>query len=229
MKSWNQGVREMFGEISPRYDLMNTLMTFGMDRRWRRIVTRMMELPPGGLLLDIGAGTGEIAIQTLRRDPRAQIIAADLTHAMMKKGVNKTGRRVAWCGADALVLPFRDNTFDSVTAGFLVRNVPDIAAAFREQLRVLKPGGTAVCLDTSPPADTPFRGLIRNYFRVIIPCMGTLIAGNTAAYRYLPQTTNAFKTPLEIAGIMSLAGFHRVVARSFMFGTIGIVSGKKPL
>ncbi|MGC9325759.1 MAG: class I SAM-dependent methyltransferase, partial [Desulfomonilia bacterium] len=129
---WNQGMQSMFSSISRRYDLMNTLMTFGMDRRWRQRTVAMVELPPGGLLLDIGSGTGEIAIQTLRRNPCARIVAADLTPAMMKMGIQKIGRKVFWCGSDAVMLPFRDGSFDGVTSGYLVRNVSDVHEAFRQ-------------------------------------------------------------------------------------------------
>jgi len=147
---WNTYIRSMFGSISGRYDLMNTLMTFGMDRLWRRLTLEMACLPPGGLLLDVGAGTGKIAREALRRDPAARVVAADLTLDMMKTGRRTVGGRAWWCNADALALPFPEDSFDAATSGFLMRNVPDMRGAFQEQFRVVKPGGKIVLADFSP-------------------------------------------------------------------------------
>lgn len=225
---WNTYIRSMFGSISGRYDLMNTLMTFGMDRLWRRLTLEMACLPPGGLLLDVGAGTGKIAREALRRDPAARVVAADLTLDMMKTGRRTVGGRAWWCNADALALPFPEDSFDAATSGFLMRNVPDMRGAFQEQFRVVKPGGMVVCLDTCPPPDTVLKPLILFHFRFVIPFLGTLVTGNSDAYRYLPRSTSAFKKPEEIVPIMEQVGFRETAWRRFMFGTMGLVWGRKP-
>ncbi|MBO9309814.1 MAG: class I SAM-dependent methyltransferase, partial [Chloroflexi bacterium] len=143
-------VKDIFRRIAPRYDLMNRVMTFGMDRRWRRFTVRQAQLPEGGKLLDIATGTGDIAFEALAQVPRLIAIGADFVPEIMQVGRRRpSGTRVRWVAADALNLPFPAETFDAVTHGFLVRNVIDIQRAFAEQWRVLKRGGRVVCLDTA--------------------------------------------------------------------------------
>ena len=145
-------VQKMFARIAGRYDLMNRLMTFGRDQAWHREVVRRADLPTGGYLLDIGSGTGGIVCAALEKDATLSVVAADFTYAMMHAGrARHHDKPIQWCGADALRLPFDDGIFDSVTSGYLIRNVVDIEQAFAEQFRVLRPGGRLVCLDTSPP------------------------------------------------------------------------------
>jgi demethylmenaquinone methyltransferase/2-methoxy-6-polyprenyl-1,4-benzoquinol methylase len=218
----------MFGSIAARYDILNTLMSFGMDQVLRRRVVAAAALPAEGRLLDVGAGTGKIALAARRRHPRALIVAADLTTEMMIVGRGKSGDEVLWCCADALNLPFPDKSFDAVTSGFLVRNVPDIHRAFSEQARVVRPGGTVVCLDTNPPPGGVLGILVRFHLDVVIPFLGTLLTGNLPAYRYLPESTKSFKTPGEVAEIMHSAGLEQVAFSRAMFGTMSIVRGMRP-
>lgn len=227
---WNRGMMEMFSGISRRYDLLNTLMTFGMDRFWRSQVLSLIGIRPGGLLLDAGAGTGMIARDAVLRFPLIKVIAADLTPEMMKVGRGRSGDvNITWCCADALDLPFRDSTFDAVTSGYLIRNVPDISRCFSEQLRVVKPGGKVICLDTAPPPDTLIKPLVLFHLKVVIPVLGGLISGKWDAYQYLPESTRSFKTPDEISAIMTQAGFTDIVYRRYMFGTIVVIQGTRPL
>jgi demethylmenaquinone methyltransferase/2-methoxy-6-polyprenyl-1,4-benzoquinol methylase len=145
-------VQEMFGRIARRYNLMNRLMTFGQDQRWRRFVIQQAQIPSGGKLLDLATGTGDIAFEGLKAARDVQAVGADFALPMMYVGRQQVaGLRVLWCGADALRLPFADNTFDAVTSGYLVRNVIDIPRTLAEQVRVLKPGGRIVILDSTPP------------------------------------------------------------------------------
>jgi demethylmenaquinone methyltransferase/2-methoxy-6-polyprenyl-1,4-benzoquinol methylase len=145
---------------------------------------------------------------------------------MMQVGRAKPGgARIGWCQSDALALPFPDAAFDAVTSGYLMRNVIDVPAAFREQVRVVKPGGRVICLDTSPPPRGPLRPLIMFHFKVIIPLLGRLVAGDRAAYTYLPESTEGFKTPDQLAQFMGEAGLERVAYRSFMFGTMAVHTG----
>ncbi|HQI82483.1 MAG TPA: ubiquinone/menaquinone biosynthesis methyltransferase [Deltaproteobacteria bacterium] len=226
--SWNRRIRRMFGSIAHRYDFMNTLMSFGMDRSWRRRTVELAGLPASGLMLDVGAGTGRIILEAARRHPDARFVAADITPEMMQVGRRATPRRARWCCANALELPFGDAAFDAVVSGFLVRNVPDIAQAFAEQHRVLKPGGRVVCLDAGPPPDTVLKPLVRIHLNWVIPLLGGLITGDLHAYRYLPDSTQAFKTAEEVAGIMEEAGFSGIRYERRMMGTINIVHGMKP-
>lgn len=225
----NAATQAMFGGIARRYDLMNRLMTIGRDVSWRRCVVAEAALRPGGRLLDLGAGTGEIGFEALRRVERLTVVAADLTLPMMRVGRGRPGGdRVRWCGADALGLPFPEATFDAVTSGYLLRNVADPLAAFREQARVVRPGGRVVCLDTSPPPRNLMRPLVMIHLGLVIPILARLVTGATAAYAYLAASTQRFKTPEELAAIMRAAGLVEVRYRRFMFGTMAVHVGTRP-
>ena len=128
-------------EYRKGYDLMNRLMTFGMDISWRRFLLRMAAIPEGGRILDVGVGTGDIAFEALKNNPELRVTGVDFTWEMMATGRERGGDlSIGWCRADAMELPFPDQTFDAVTSGFLVRNVIDVPAVIKEQVRVLKPG-----------------------------------------------------------------------------------------
>ena len=222
-------IRGMFGSISRRYDIMNSLMTFGRDHAWRRHVIEMTGLPSGGRLLDVGTGTGKIALDAVTQTPDVAVVAADFSCEMMRVGKKRTGGLgINWCCADALQLPFPDSLFHAVTSGYLIRNVTDIEKAFEEQMRVVMPGGRVVCLDTSAAPKNILRPFAIFYLRYVIPLLGLMITGDMDAYRYLPESTQAFKTPEELAGIMEKVGFREVVIKRFMFGNIGIVTGRRP-
>src|SRR5689334_9814118 len=183
-------VQDMFGRIAGTYNLMNRLMTGGQDMRWRRFVVQQATLPAGGSLLDLATGTGDIAFEALRAVSDLRAVGADFALPMMRVGQHQPmGNRVLWSQADALNLPFPDNTFDAVTAGYLIRNVIDIPRAFAEQQRVLKPGGRVVILDSSPPPNNLLRPFINIHLRYIIPLLGRLVSGKQGAdaYKYLPE------------------------------------------
>jgi demethylmenaquinone methyltransferase/2-methoxy-6-polyprenyl-1,4-benzoquinol methylase len=223
-------VQDMFGRIAERYNLMNRLMTGGQDIRWRRFVVQQANLPPGGKLLDLATGTGDIAFEALKATPDAQVVGADFSLPMMRVGQGLAlGNQMGWAGADALNLPFPDATFDAVTSGYLVRNVIDIPRTFAEQLRVLKPGGRIVVLDSSPPPDNLLRPFIEIHLRYIIPLLGRLVAGKNGAdaYQYLPSSTQAFKTPEQLAAIMRQCGIRNVQYETFMFGTMAVHWGER--
>ncbi len=219
----------MFARIAGRYDLMNRLMTFGQDSRWRRYVIQQAQLPPAGRLLDIATGTGDIAYEALKQQPGVQAVGGDFTLAMMLAGKQYPARRqILWTGADTLALPFQDETFDAVTSGFLMRNVIDVPGAFREQMRVTRPGGRVVVLESSPPKRNLLRPFIYLHLNYIIPLLGQVITGQGDAYRYLPNTTQHFQSPEALAGTMREIGFEHVQYRLFMFGTVAIHVGQKP-
>jgi demethylmenaquinone methyltransferase/2-methoxy-6-polyprenyl-1,4-benzoquinol methylase len=219
-------VRRMFGRIAGRYDLMNRLMTGGQDVRWRKIVIARAGLPAGGCLLDLGTGTGDIAAGALRLDPGLMAVGADFTLEMMQAGRQQSDRAsVHWAGVDALRLPFPAGTFDAVTSGFLMRNVTDVERALAEQLRVLKPGGRVVCLDTTPPDHNWTHPFVSFHLHRVIPALGRLVTGNGEAYTYLPDSTEGFLNAEALAGRMRAAGFERVEFQKLMMGTIAIHSG----
>ena len=221
-------VQDMFARVAGRYDTMNRLMTFGQDLRWRRYVIQQANLPVGGRLLDIATGTGDIADEGLRQVPELQAVGGDFVIQMMQAGKRLPGREaIRWAAADTLRLPFPDNTFDAVTSGFLMRNVIDVPGAFREQWRVTKPGGRVVVLESSPPKDNLLKPFIQIHLNYVIPTLGRLVTGQADAYRYLPDSTQAFQGPEALAETMRAAGFAGVGYRLFMFGTIGIHVGTK--
>lgn len=219
----------MFDRIAGRYQRMNALMTMGRDRAWRRAVVQEAALPPGGRLLDVASGTGDIALEALAGDPSGTVVAADFSLGMMRVGRHRSGGgRILWCAADAFALPFADAVFDAVTSGYLLRNVGDRVGAFREQARVVKPGGRIVCLDTSPPPPSLLRPFVRFYLRRVIPLLGRLVAGDRPAYAYLAASTEGFKAPAELAAIMREAGLVDVRHRSFMGGSVSVHTGSRP-
>jgi len=225
---WNESIQGMFSRISKRYDLLNTLMSFGRDRLWRKLVLHHAGIPCEGSLLDLGAGTGKIAAQAKRESPGLTVAALDLTTDMMKVGRTRAPDcGILWINGDALSLPFRDERFDVVVSGYLMRNVPDVGRAFREQLRVVKRGGRVVCLDTCPSGSHLLKPLVSLYFRFVIPLMGGLVSGQWDAYRYLPASVRNFSTPQELARMMEASGFTKVAFHTFMLETVAILVGER--
>lgn len=223
-------VQGMFGRIAGRYNLMNRLMTGGQDLKWRRFVVQKAGLKTGDKLLDLATGTGDIAFEALKAVQDIQVVGGDFSLPMMQVGQTlPLGNRVGWAGADALNLPFPDNTFNAVTSGYLARNVVDIPRMFAEQLRVLKAGGRIVLLDSSPPKDNLLKPFIEIHLRYVIPLLGRIVAGKNGAdaYQYLPSSTQAFKSPEELAALMTQAGVRNVHYRTFMFGTMAVHWGEK--
>ena len=230
-KDRSQYVQGMFDRIAERYNIMNRIMTGGQDMKWRRFVVEQAQLPTNGTLLDLATGTGDIAFEALKQTPSAQVVGADFALQMMIVGKRqqKYGDKVGWAGADALNLPFPDEIFDAVVSGYLVRNVIDIPRTLQEQLRILKPDGRIVILDTSPPPNNILKPFILIHLKYIIPLLGRIIGGKNAsdAYTYLPESTQSFKTPEELATLIEQAGFRNVGYTSFMFGTMAVHWGSK--
>jgi len=221
-------VRRMFGRIAPRYDLLNRIMTGGQDVRCRREAVGGLQLAPGARILDVGAGTGDIAFEARRRLSEGRVVATDLTFEMMALGRRKPGGdQLDWVLADALHLPFAEGVFDGVISGYLLRNVPDVPAALREQHRVLDAGGRIVSLDTTPPKRNLLKPFIDLYMHRVIPLLGRLITGDAAAYTYLPDTTASFIPADRLAGLFRQAGFSRVSFVRRLFGVMAIHRGHK--
>ena len=222
-----QYVQAMFARIAPHYDRMNRLMTAGQDVRWRQEAIRQAALPPGGRLLDLGAGTGDLAAEAQRQFPSSTVIAADFTLEMMQFGRSLKDASLAWNGADALHLPFVDSSFDAVVSGYLLRNVSDLPQALAEQYRVLKPGGRLVALDTTRPPRSLLSPLINFHLHTVIPALGRLLTGEAEAYTYLPDSTRQFLSAEQLAVHLVQTGFRRVCFRRLMFGTMALHWGIK--
>ena len=218
----------MFNRIAPRYDLMNRLMTAGQDLRWRREVIRRAQLGPNARLLDLGAGTGDLAREALRQHPDCNALAADFTLGMMRVGQRHAPPAPDWSAADALALPFASQHFDAIVSGYLLRNVSDLPLALKEQFRALKPGGWLVSLDTTRPVRSILTPFIQFHMRTIIPLLGSLITGQRDAYTYLPSSSENFLDAATLAAALSTAGFEEVGFQRRMFGTMAIHWGRKP-
>lgn len=222
-------IQDMFGRIAGRYDRMNRLMTFGQDRRWRRFVVSQACAPGGGRLLDLAVGTGDIALLARQTDPTLIVVGTDFALPMMQVGRRRAGgTTVRWCQGDALALPYPDNSFDAVVSGYLLRNLVDLPGGLAEQVRVVRPGRRVVALDTTPPHGV-LRPFITLYLHRVIPLLGRLVAGTPDAYQYLPHSTQAFKMAEELQGLMLSAGLVNVCFRTFMFGTMAVHWGEKPV
>ncbi len=227
------GVRQMFDAIAGRYDLMNRVMTFGQDQRWRQFVVKRSGIPcseDGGAVcvLDLASGTGDIAALLKSADPSATVIGADFSRNMLAEAAKRfADRMICWQVCDANELPYRANSFQAVTFGYLLRNVDDSLHVLREVWRVLKPGGRVVCLDTTPPEKNLLYPFIRCYLRFGIPLLGRMVAKDEAAYAYLTGSTMNFHDAETVADLFRQAGFHQVGYRKFMVGTIGVHWGEK--
>ncbi len=208
--------------------MMNRLMTGGQDRRWRTEVIRLVHLPSGGRLLDLGAGTGDLAREALRQHPDCHPLASDFTLAMMRIGQKRPCAPPDWAAADALELPYAANSFDAVVSGFLLRNVVDLPRALAEQQRVLKPGGWWAALDTTRPRRNWLSPLIHFYMHNIIPFLGEFLAGQIEAYTYLPDSTEKFLPAEALQSHLDAAGFRQTGFLRHNFGTIAIHWGQKP-
>lgn len=221
-------VSGMFARIAGRYDLMNVLMSFGRDGAWRSFTVKKARIKPGGLALDVATGTGRIAQEMAQHGTKS--VGIDFCAPMMVQGRSEgvgANEPVYFAGADALNLPFADNTFDCVTTGFAMRNVIDIEGAFREMCRVVKPGGRIVCMEVGKPRFAITRLFHGIYTKRIIPFFGKLIAGDSDAYTYLPNSMGKFPAPVELARIMRKAGIQHVEWKQLTFGAVAVHWGTK--
>jgi demethylmenaquinone methyltransferase / 2-methoxy-6-polyprenyl-1,4-benzoquinol methylase len=201
----------MFDAIAPRYELVNRLMTFGLDARWRRRAVRDLRLALHSVVLDVAAGTGDFTRELARQGQRA--VATDLSYNMLHVG-NEMRERVQ---ADASHLPFRSSSFDGVTCGYALRNFTDLEATLREMARVLRPGGRLSLLEVAEPHSGLWRAGFRFWFRTVVPAMGSLLSDRDA-YHYLPASTAYLPTSQEIATMLNRCGFSSVNHRRIMGG-----------
>ncbi len=224
-------IRSMFDRIAPRYDLLNRLLSAGIDVRWRRACVEMLDLGARGRVVDLCTGTADLLIEALRRSPDAGGIGVDLSSAMLVRGSTKLERRglaarAGLASGDAERLPLRDGVFDGALVAFGIRNVGDPEAAVREVLRVLKPGGRFVVLEFSMPAGLLGRAY-RFYFGRLLPWIGGLVSGDRGAYAYLPASVERFPSPAAFAAMLEGAGFVSLRRRALTGGIAYLYRGDK--
>ncbi|MCA9860172.1 MAG: bifunctional demethylmenaquinone methyltransferase/2-methoxy-6-polyprenyl-1,4-benzoquinol methylase UbiE [Thermomicrobiales bacterium] len=223
-------VRAMFDRIVPRYDLMNHLMTFGMDLRWRKLIaTRAAAM--GDSVLDVATGTGDVAFD-IRAAGARTVIGLDFSPEMIGAARTKGAARgsdIEFLIGDAMALPFPDNSFDACTVSFGLRNMPDYAAAIAEMTRVLRPGGRFVCLEMTPYRKPVLGRLFSLYFEKIVPIVGGVLSGDIGAYRYLPQSVANFPASTQLVMLMRAAGLTNTHVTMLGFGTVAIHTGTKEL
>jgi demethylmenaquinone methyltransferase / 2-methoxy-6-polyprenyl-1,4-benzoquinol methylase len=228
-------VRRMFGQIAHRYDLLNHLLSLGIDRSWRgRTVRRVPPADDAAPILDLCTGTGDLALAyALASGAHTPIVGADfcrpmLTIAAEKSARSKAGPRIALVEADAMRLPFRDNVFQIVCAAFGLRNLSDADAGLREMVRVCRPGGRVAVLEFSTPTAWPLRKLYAWYFHRVLPGIGQALARNDQeAYNYLPASVGRFPQRESLAERMRAAGLNGVEFHGFTLGIATLYVGAK--
>ena len=226
-------VADLFARIAGRYDLMNSVMTGGMHYRWKQVTARGTAAGLAGSALDIATGTGDLAFALARQPGIEQAVGVDLLAEMLTLAKNKQkqkveGRNAIFLQGDALRLPFPDDTFACATAGFSLRNMPDLPQAIAEMARVVRPGGRVTTLELTPMDPGLKAGLFRLYFHNIVPLVGQLVAGDRGAYTYLPQSVDYFLQADGLAELFSQVGLTEVGYRKLGFGTVAIHHGMKP-
>ena len=228
--SASRAVRDMFTAIAPRYDLLNHLLSANVDKLWWRRTARTFSgilSRPDAQVLDLCCGTGDMAFALRQQGPQSRITGADFSHAMLVLASEKSASRpVRWIEADALRLPFPDQSFDLITSAFGFRNLADYEPGLCEIRRVLRPGGECGILEFNEPRG--FLGqLYKVYFKSILPRIGKLISGNEGAYSYLPASVARFPTPPELLERMQTVGFREVSWTPYTFGIAGLFRGMR--
>ena len=225
-------VASLFSRIAGRYDLMNDLMTLGMHRRWKRQTVALAISGLSGPAIDVCSGTGDLALELARRPEVVYAVSLDLLHGMVARARAKVLARgmsgsVTLMTGDALSLPFADGSFACATAGFSLRNMPDVEKALSEMVRVVRPGGRVAILELSPMTRGIRSALFRPVFHGIIPLIGRLVAGDRSAYSYLPKSVDHFLDAERLAEKLSGLGLGYVEYRHLGFGTVAVHWGVK--
>lgn len=218
----NPGSGQMFDEIAGRYDMLNRLMSMGIDQSWRRKTVAAMKLPSGARVLDLATGTADLAMMVARTHPDAEVIGSDPSARMLEVGQDKVARsdlanRVSLEVGDAQSLPYDDDTFDGCCIAFGIRNVPDRAAALREMARVTKPGGRVAVLELGEPSVGWLSPIARFHVRKVIPRLGGMLSGSKE-YKYLQESIAAFPPADEFAALMAESGMNVLDVKPLTFG-----------
>ena len=230
-------VREMFGRIAPRYDLLNHLLSLRLDTAWRRRAARRFRsllARPDARVLDLCCGTGDLTLALAKEAgaPGARVVGADFAHPMLVRAQAKSiklasATRPAFLEADALALPFASESFDLLAAAFGFRNLANYAAGLAEFHRVLRPGGVAAILEFAEPRGAMLSRLFRFYFHRVLPGIGGLISGDALAYGYLPASVSRFPDPEAVSALMKGAGFAGVQFERWMGGLVTLHTAQR--
>ncbi|MGC0365398.1 demethylmenaquinone methyltransferase/2-methoxy-6-polyprenyl-1,4-benzoquinol methylase [Rhodococcus sp. 27YEA15] len=210
-------VASMFDDVAERYDLTNTVLSFGQDRSWRRATRAALDLKPGEKVLDLAAGTGVSTVELGRSG--AWCVATDFSKGMLKAG---SSRRIPMVAGDAMNLPYADDVFDAATISFGLRNVSDFEAGLREIARVTKPGGRLVVSEFSTPVFGPFRTVYMEYLMKALPQVARAVSSNPDAYVYLAESIRAWPTQEQLAGKIAAAGWKNVKWRNLTGGVVAL-------
>jgi len=227
----SKAVREMFSGIAGRYDLLNHLLSLNIDKRWRRKVRAGISdilVDQDAVILDVACGTGDLSLE-LKRGAKAQVLGTDFCRPMLAIAQQKSvDLAISYSEADAMELPFGDDSFDAVTIAFGLRNLPNVQRGLAELFRIVKPGGRLVVLEFSSPVLPGFRQLFNFYFARVLPRIGGMVSGSRAAYTYLPNSVSKFPDQKTLAGLFTQTGFSGVKFANLTGGIAAIHSGTKP-
>jgi len=223
-------VEAMFDAIAPRYDLLNRVLSFGIDRQWRRKAVAMLGPEQPQRILDVATGTADLAIEALRLDPK-KVIGIDISEAMLRRGREKIEQlgmsdRIVLQRGDAERLPFSDNQFHAALVAFGIRNFQDLNQGLAEIRRVLRPGGTLVVLEFSKPRVFPVKQVYAFYARYILPRIGQAVSKHDGAYRYLPESVAAFPDGEALLDRLRQAGYTEVSCHPLTFGIASLYKAK---
>jgi len=228
----DQFIKHIFSTVAPHVDLLSSGFSFGFDHLWRRQTVALSGIHAGAQVLDVCTGTGELAFLLSRLvGPRGSVTGADFCEEMLERAKTKSGtqyQNLFFIVSDAKQVPFPDNTFDAVTVAFGMRNIPDTSLALKEIKRVLKPGGTFVCLELTRPHARWFRLLYEWYVFRVMPFIGELVVKTAAPYLYLPRSINAFYPPEEFRQVIAEQGFSDVRVDSLTMGIATLYRAMKP-
>lgn len=229
--SKKEQVARMFDNIAKSYDFLNHFLSLGIDILWRKKAVRMLAPEQPKLILDIATGTGDFALETLALNPD-KIIGVDISAGMLEVGMRKIQKaglsdKIDLQLGDSEKLHFKDNTFDALTVAFGVRNYENLEKGLTDMYRVLKPNGMVIILEFSKPTVFPFKQLYNLYFQFILPTIGKFISNDNSAYKYLPESVQAFPHGQEFANILEKVGYKNVSITPLTFGISSIYMAKK--
>jgi len=226
-------VYKMFQSIAPKYDLMNKLMSFGLDSYWRRFVANKAELKSGDKVLDIGAGTGRLSLELAKSVGKGSVVCMDISENMLEKAAEDLkGQKyydlLEFKVGNAMDIPFNNDEFEVITSAWLLRNVKDISTTLTEMKRVVKPGGKVISLDLGKPKSKLFKKIYDLYLYKFIPFLGRLVYGQKGPYDYLPESLKTYPAQDELAKIYEDVGFVNVRYHELTGGVIVVHMGEKP-
>lgn len=222
----------MFDAIAPRYDLLNHLLSAGLDRRWRARAARALDLAPGARLLDLCTGTADLAVAAIRHQPAASVVGIDFSGSMLTYAAGKARaggwtQSIRFVRGDGMHIPLVDGCCDAAAIGFGIRNVLEPARALAEIARVLRPGARLAILEFGQPRVPGVRTLYSWYFRYLLPVVGRLVSKHNSAYSYLPASVGSFPPPAEFARMLAATGFSQVRAVPLTFGIVYLYVGER--